>query len=102
MGLAPENLSTNLTILDLRAYWAAIRLGTPLPTFTRPNSSGTPSRLHARHLKGSKVDHIVRSPLSPEFYEEAHGVDRLIVRDVRRRATMSDDCETGRGFLTSS
>jgi hypothetical protein len=90
LGPAPENLSTNHAILDLSAYWTAIRQGNPLPTFTRPNGSGTPSRLHARHLKASKVSHIVSSPLSPEFYEEAHGVDRLIVIDVRRRASSED------------
>ncbi|WP_156348275.1 hypothetical protein [Sphingomonas sp. Leaf34] len=85
----PENLSSNHTVLDLRTYWAAIRDGEPLPLFAQPNVSGLPDRRAIRYLKADKQAHIVSSPLSAKFYEQAHRVDRLIVRDVRRRALES-------------
>lgn len=85
---ALETTSYNHAILDLRAYWLAIRMEQPLPTFTPLNISGQPDRRAIRFLNQDKQTHIVSSPLSEEFYEQAHRVDRLIVRDVRCRAPM--------------
>jgi len=41
-----------------------------------------------KFLGSGKQAHILNSPLSPTFYEEAHGVDQLIVEDIRRRAAL--------------
>jgi hypothetical protein len=80
-----ETLSWDHRVLDLRAYWIAFENSTPLPTFSLINKTGEP-RAKMRYLGEDKQAHIINSPLSPAFYEEAHGVDRLIVRDIRRRA----------------
>lgn len=83
---ALETLSDNHAVLDLQAYWKAIRLCEPLPTFAQINKAGLPDRRAVRYLGSDKQAHIINSPLSPAFYEEAHAVDRLIVMDIRRRA----------------
>jgi len=83
-----ETLSYNHAVLDLRGYWQAIREGLPIPTFGQINKSGLPDRRAVRSLGSDKQVHVVNSPLSPEFYEEAHAVDRLIVMDIRRRASL--------------
>lgn len=72
-------------VLDLKQYWNAIALGLPLPTFAQINKAGLPDRRAVKFLGFDKQAHILNSPLSPEFYEEAHAVDRLIVEDIRRR-----------------
>lgn len=82
---AREDHSRNLMSLDLQAYWNAVRLGTPLPMFAPLNQQGFPDKRATRHLPTHKIQHVVASPLSPEFYEAAHQVDRIIVQDVRRR-----------------
>lgn len=83
---ALETLSYDHAVLDLQAYWNAIRLDQPIPTFVQLNKNGTPDRRAVRFLGSDKRAHILNSPLSPEFYEEAHGVDRWIVADLRKRA----------------
>lgn len=84
---ALETLSYNHAVLDLQAYWKAIRLNEPIPTFAQVNKAGLPDRRAVRYLGADKQAHVLNSPLSPAFYEEAHGVDRLIVIDIRRRAS---------------
>ena len=78
----------DLLVLDLRRYWRAIAEGVPVPLFGPPAPAGV-QITRTRHLRPAQVAHVVASPLSPEFYERAHGVPEIIVRDLRRRAAES-------------
>lgn len=79
--------------LNLQDYWKAVAAGGPLPSFTmvRGGRLGPPKK--GKPVTVARQVHIVRSPLSAEFYELAHGVDRLIVADVRRRAQRALDAQ---------
>ena len=79
------SLSRDHRILDLRAYWDALARGGPVPLFVLLKSNGTPDQRSTQYLTADRVQHVVTSPLSEEFYEHAHGVDALIVKDLRRR-----------------
>lgn len=82
-----------LSYLNLLDYWKAVAAGGALPSFTMPSKVQTGTRKKGKPVTVARQAHIVRSPLSAEFYELAHGIDRLIVADVRRRAQRALDAQ---------
>ena len=80
--VAQSSQARNYMVLDLEAYWAALREQSPVPCFRPLNKQGQP-RHRGRCLEWDEVQAIRVSLEEPRDLASHYGVDLLIIEHIQ-------------------